>query len=420
MRGVKGPAAWLKSVGWRLSAFMTAALMSAFMSHAAAAGPSFDCTKARSNVEYLICGDEDLAELDGWLATVLRTRPIYDALAGVDSAEVLLRGQREWLRERNARCGPGEADVPDARRQRAGECLREMYTRRIQALQADMHPAVRRLLDLEPSPVSVHTLACLGRCRDETGRNLLCDDRFCYSRSIYGGLGLLPKRGYVVEYAAEERVCRSIADALNWPFSQSPEILAATWESLAPEGWATTNLLFSHSTFVRWHRVAGSPVDPGAMPTQIERWVVAPLFNDGIPRLVTRTRGTPDLWDYSVAELGTADWSLPASYHPARRVRPESNPIKANADFRSLIGDEVVGFPKLAPDRRKQEIWRQTDRHDVGEFEIAVVEGKYYSVFLSADIDTVLVTDLSRPPGEDACYLHSSFSQWAVNFNRRR
>lgn len=401
-------------------ALFAAALLSALLSDAASAAPSFDCSKARSHVERLICGDEDLAELDSWLGTVLRTRPVYDALANVDSAEALLRDQREWLRERDARCGPGGDGAPNVRWRRAEECLREMYTQRVQALQADKPLAVSRLLSLEPSPVSVHTLACFGRCRDETGLNLLCDDRFCYSHSIYGGLGLLPKRSYEVEYAANVRVCHSIADALNWSFSQSPETLVAIWEGLAPEGWATTNPLFSHSAFVRWHRVMGALVEPGGMPTQIERWVVAPLFNDGIPRLITRTRGTPDIWDYSPAELEGSDWSLPASYHPARRVRPESNPIKANADFRSLIGGEVVRFPKLAPDRRKQAIWRESFRSDVGEFELIFVDGKYYAVLLSAYTDTVLVVDLSLNAGDDICYLSSSFSEWSVNFNQRR
>ena len=56
----------------------------------AAFAPSFDCAKVSTNVEKLICGDEQLARLDAALAAAYRTMPKKER-----------RQERTWLEARN-------------------------------------------------------------------------------------------------------------------------------------------------------------------------------------------------------------------------------------------------------------------------------------------------------------------------------
>jgi uncharacterized protein len=73
------------------------ALLSPFLSFAAT--PSFDCTKARSTVETLICNDEDLAKLDREVARLfVRVR---DGLRGTPRLPELIGTQRGWIRARD-------------------------------------------------------------------------------------------------------------------------------------------------------------------------------------------------------------------------------------------------------------------------------------------------------------------------------
>ncbi|WP_343116438.1 MliC family protein [Ostreiculturibacter nitratireducens] len=67
-------------------------------------GPSFDCSKADSSAEDLICEDADLARLDRRLAE--RYAAALEAVRGLDvaatEAETELRaGQRGWIKGRN-------------------------------------------------------------------------------------------------------------------------------------------------------------------------------------------------------------------------------------------------------------------------------------------------------------------------------
>lgn len=70
----------------------------------AADGPSFDCAKAESSAEQLICADDNLARLDRLVAA--RYASALDAARGLDSgaaeAEAELRAtQRGWISGRN-------------------------------------------------------------------------------------------------------------------------------------------------------------------------------------------------------------------------------------------------------------------------------------------------------------------------------
>ena len=84
---------------------------------------SFDCTKAASPVEKLICTDANLAALDFKLADVFRRgmkQWTSDGLAERERA-----AQRQWLSTRN-RCGSSG---------HASQCVEESYKRRIAEVQ---------------------------------------------------------------------------------------------------------------------------------------------------------------------------------------------------------------------------------------------------------------------------------------------
>ena len=81
------------------------------MPSSAARAASFDCAKASSRVEKLICSDSELSQMDEAMAAA------YGAL---DKSANLRRDQREWVKWRNA-CS-------------AAECVRATYQSRLAAL----------------------------------------------------------------------------------------------------------------------------------------------------------------------------------------------------------------------------------------------------------------------------------------------
>lgn len=103
-----------------LAGALTAAvviLLSPFAGYAA----SFDCTKAVSQIEKLICAEDELSRLDDELAAA------YRAVSGAPSAaDQVRRDQRQWLTVRNA-C-----------RDRA--CIKSAYDRRRAELRAALDP----------------------------------------------------------------------------------------------------------------------------------------------------------------------------------------------------------------------------------------------------------------------------------------
>lgn len=108
----------------------TAAMLVWFLSaplagHAA----SFDCTKASSHVERLICAENELSRLDDDLAVVYRA-----ASAAPDAAEQVRRDQRQWLAARNA-CSDSA-------------CIKSAYVRRLAAL-----PAPAGATTTTPAPI---------------------------------------------------------------------------------------------------------------------------------------------------------------------------------------------------------------------------------------------------------------------------
>ncbi len=78
---------------------------------------SFDCQKASSTIEKLICTDEDLAELDTWLAEAYS-----NARSETSKAAKIQNEQRVWLREVRNKC----ADTV---------CLQAAYAKRLDELE---------------------------------------------------------------------------------------------------------------------------------------------------------------------------------------------------------------------------------------------------------------------------------------------
>jgi uncharacterized protein len=105
---------------------------------AKAQAPSFDCAKATTPVERLICGSPSLADLDAQLAGAVK-KALAASPAQRDS---LLAAERRWTRDRDKECpmiqsGPLEAHE----RAPAITCLAEAYRARIGALQSsDANP----------------------------------------------------------------------------------------------------------------------------------------------------------------------------------------------------------------------------------------------------------------------------------------
>lgn len=123
-----------------------AILLKPLVVHAA----SFDCTKATSRVEKLICADDVLSKLDDELATAFRT-----ASDVADAAHQVRREQSQWLASRNA-CGD-RACIKSAYDRR----LADLRTARVSSqagkptsapvMDADAMPSVQAL-ETSPSP----------------------------------------------------------------------------------------------------------------------------------------------------------------------------------------------------------------------------------------------------------------------------
>lgn len=89
---------------------------------AQAQAASFDCAKASTKVEKLICGDAELSKLNEDLAVAYQR-----ALQNGKQAETLKQAQKQWLKERN---GCANAD-----------CVKRAYAARLQLLSDAGNPA---------------------------------------------------------------------------------------------------------------------------------------------------------------------------------------------------------------------------------------------------------------------------------------
>ena len=102
---------------------------------------SFDCAKARTKVEHLICGNAELSKLDDELAAKYKT-----ALKDKAKSDAVRVTQRQWLKERN-KCT-------------TSNCLQNSYRERIKEFSADFDIAGQKKLQIAPQKGALGT-ACL-------------------------------------------------------------------------------------------------------------------------------------------------------------------------------------------------------------------------------------------------------------------
>jgi uncharacterized protein len=95
------------------------------------AGPSYDCTKAKSGREKVVCAHADLAALDRTLAEVYAKEKARRDAAG--QAE-LQREQVRWLAGIPNSCGVADAAGPERWAEPQRKCLADLYRARTTAL----------------------------------------------------------------------------------------------------------------------------------------------------------------------------------------------------------------------------------------------------------------------------------------------
>ena len=71
-------------------------------------GPSFDCEKATTDIENLICFDPDLTLVDAIMGNLYWT--VFGDLSS-DNKKVLRKSQRQWINTRNVECAPQINDI---------------------------------------------------------------------------------------------------------------------------------------------------------------------------------------------------------------------------------------------------------------------------------------------------------------------
>jgi uncharacterized protein YecT (DUF1311 family) len=110
-----------------------------------ALGPSFDCSKASTPIEHLLCRDRELMHLDalmGELYRMLRQRED-------PSKTTLLLTQRTWILERDKKCPVSLDIVSSAEKSRdAARCISEMTMARMDKLLEANGTPRRTLIDL--------------------------------------------------------------------------------------------------------------------------------------------------------------------------------------------------------------------------------------------------------------------------------
>ena len=260
----------------------------------------------------------------------------------------------------------------------------------------------------------VRPLSCR-LCRDVSNNPVVCDDKHCYGREAVG-FGLLPKRSYRVVYAQDEHVCSVIAGALNWALTRSDGELEKAWAGV-PDPIQVANPIFSSEVFIRWHPLTNHGPSGWREGDLRHLWIVAPVLNDEIPRLVTDRATEYTFWRYSNDELAKGNWHDFRTYDRSREVPDSENPIHAVMYYHppkeppNLVNfPAFYKFPKLPRALWTSNVWKYSERIGAVEAAFAKVDGAIYLVIYDGQMDTMYVADVSRPPGDDVCYLDSTLS----------
>jgi uncharacterized protein YecT (DUF1311 family) len=131
---------------------------------AMAQAASFECKKAHSTLEVLICADPDLSALDSEVSSAyFRLRNIL--APGSDDSQQGLSAQREFLKSRLETCPiPATPEISESETRAIISCLKTLYTGRLDALEkqltglASTKSATSAIqAPLEPHPTSTET-----------------------------------------------------------------------------------------------------------------------------------------------------------------------------------------------------------------------------------------------------------------------
>lgn len=172
------------------------------LSAAAGAAPSFDCSKAKTQIEQTICGDEQLSKLDAQLAEVYaQKRQSLEAHAAQD----LVTAQRDWLAQRKNECvGLGS--------QALAKCLAQSYQDRISTIKSNLKDDLARLVE-DRTALAVAE----NRFQAHLDSNALEDgDKERFGSAIQTVIRDEKKVfSYVIAYSANEVLCRNVARLYN-------------------------------------------------------------------------------------------------------------------------------------------------------------------------------------------------------------
>ncbi|MDH5632905.1 MAG: lysozyme inhibitor LprI family protein [Gammaproteobacteria bacterium] len=92
----------------------------------------FNCAKAGTPIELMICNTQSLADADRTLGSLYKA--LKQSLAGGDKKQ-LGTHQRDWLKHRDSQCGNMKADALEF-------CLRKHYGKRLMQLHAQKHHGI--------------------------------------------------------------------------------------------------------------------------------------------------------------------------------------------------------------------------------------------------------------------------------------
>jgi len=120
------------------SGWFAAALLGCLMLALSARAASFDCGKAQSKVEHLICDNPEISKLDDELASDYKT-----VLQDQSKANTIKREQKQWLIERNECADAG--------------CVRETYRKRIGQLSPVQDKQYKQVQTAESLPQAVRS-----------------------------------------------------------------------------------------------------------------------------------------------------------------------------------------------------------------------------------------------------------------------
>ncbi|MGA7453131.1 MAG: lysozyme inhibitor LprI family protein [Rhodoplanes sp.] len=112
-------------------------------------GPSFDCRKASTTIELLLCRDPELMHLDALMGELYRM--MRQRVGGADTE--LLLSQRAWIAKRDQKCPTSLETVASYGKSRdAARCISEMTMARMEELlqingtpQQDLSPLIKLL-----------------------------------------------------------------------------------------------------------------------------------------------------------------------------------------------------------------------------------------------------------------------------------